>query len=219
MIRGVHRPGWVAGLAVAAALASGTAAATAQDAPAKGEPAVPEPARCVAEPRPIEDLEEYVGAGDRVGAAVASASPTADEATSDAGEPADPETVAGATETIETLYACYNANDYPRAFALFTDAGLERALPGFGLTAKDLAYLAEQPEPVPAPKEAWRAVAVREVTALPDGRLRASFAESAPNGQLTGVAVLVEAEGDYRIDDLSTTPPTPAGDKAVKAGS
>ena len=212
MIRGVHRPGWGAGLAVAAALASGTAAATAQDAPAKGEPAVPEPARCVAEPRPIEDLEEYVGAGDRVGAAVASASPTADEATSDAGEPADPETVAGATETIETLYACYNANDYPRAFALFTDAGLERSLPRFGLTAKDLAYLAEQPDPIPAPKDAWRAVAVREVTALPDGRLRAAVEGMAPDGAFAAVAILVREGGAYRIDDLSTAPVAPVED-------
>jgi hypothetical protein len=194
-------------LAVGAVLATG-AAATSQDAPAKGEPAVPEPARCAVEPRPIADLEPYAGNGN-AGVTIAAASPGADEERADSGEPADPEVAAAATETIETLHACYNANDYPRAFALFTDAGLARVAPGFGLTDKDLAFLAEQPDPPPAPKEAWRAVAVREATAQPDGRLRVAFEERAPDGAFTGVAVLVETDGSYRIDDLSTRTASP----------
>lgn len=187
----------------------GPIGASAQDPGPKGNPAVPEPARCAAavEPRPVADLEGLLEASDEIGVTIGAASPEAAEP--EAAEPADAEATAAAAETIELLYACYNANDYPRAFALFTDAGLERVLPGFALTDKDLAYMAESPEPAPAPKETWRAIAVDPVVALPDGRLRASVDGVAADGAFAAVALLVEAEDGLRIDDLATTPSGP----------
>ena len=183
------------------------APAAAQDAAPKGDLAVPDPARCRVEPRPLADLE-------RLSATPAAAAPAPADPRPDLGDgaPADPETVAAVTATIEHLYACYNAGDYLRAFALFTDDGLRRALPGLGLTEKDLAFIAETP--VPAPKAAWQAIAVREVTTLPDGRARARVDGRAPAGAFAEDVVLVEAAGRYRIDNLTplkttTAPATP----------
>lgn len=189
----------------------GSAAASAQDAPPKGTLAVPEPARCgeVLEPRPVADLARLVEASAGPGVIIGAASPEPDEAKPDPGQPVDAETTSAATETLERLYACYNANDYPRAFALFTDAGLGRVLPAFALTEKDLAFMAESPEPAPAPKEAWRAVAVRQVELLPDGRLRATIDGLAADGPFTAVALLIETGDGLRIDDLSTVPTDP----------
>lgn len=208
----IRRVAASAGLVALAALAGGAGIVDAKDATTKGDPTVPEPALCAdaVEPRSIADLERSAAADAGVGVTIA-ASPTPDETETGEAEPAGPEATAAATEALETLYACYNANDYPRAFALFTDAGLGRVLPGFGLTAKDLAYLAERPDPVPAPKEAWRAVAVREVLLLPDGRLRATVEGNAPEGPFTAVALLGESDGGYRIDDLTTTSAAPDG--------
>ena len=171
------------------------APAAAQDAAPKGDLAVPDPARCRVEPRPLADLQ-------RLSATPAAAAPAPADPRPDLGDgaPADPETVAAVTATIEHLYACYNAGDYLRAFALFTDDGLRRALPGLGLTAKDLAFIAGPP--VPPPKAAWQAVAVRQVTTLSDGRARARLDGGAPVGPFAADVVLLETDGQYRIDHL-----------------
>ena len=186
------------GVVLAALLVgSGTAA---QDVPPKGEIVVPDPSRCEIEPRPVADLARYVGTP----AARETSSPTVanDEVALPKGEPADPEAAAAVVATIEELYACYNANDYPRVFALFTDDGLRRVLPDFGLTEKDLAFIAETP--VPAPKEAWRAVAVQQVVGLPDGRVGALIEGRAPGEGFAAVAILVAEDGRYLVDELTT---------------
>lgn len=209
--------------------AAGSVDAAAQEARPKTELTVPDPARCAADPaidpRPIADLEPYAVDPGVVGVTIGVASPEGGPETEGAdtveiesgrGVPADAETAGAATETMELLYACENANDVRRLFALFTDAGLGRVLPGYRLTTKDLAFLADTPDPPPAPKEVWIAISRPEVAALPDGRLRATLAGNDADGPFAAVAILVEADGRYLIDDLVTTPTGPgAGQKGA----
>lgn len=220
-------------LAVAALVllpAAGSVDAAAQDGRLKTDLTVPDPARCAADPavapRPIADLEPYAvdpgGGGVIIGVAspeVGAETAKADTADieSSGGTPADAERAGAATETLELLFACENANDPRRAFALFTDAGLGRVLPGYRLTTKDLAFLADTPDPPPAPKEVWIAISRPEVAVLPDGRLRATVTGSDADGPFAAVAILIETDGRYLIDDLVTTPTGPGADRTEKS--
>ena len=119
------------------------------------------------------------------------------------GESADAETVAGVTETAEELFACYNANDLLRVFALFTDDYLQRSFAAEGMTEEALGFFAATPE-ARAPEER-ESISVRDVRVLPDGRVGAFLAGRNPEGDpadFTDFTIFVEAEGRYLIDDV-----------------
>ncbi len=78
------------------------------------------PARCTIEPRTLEELERILSL----------ATPTSPIERPDTGDPIDPASASGqgAIATIETLFACLNAGDRLRAYALYTDAYLATIL-------------------------------------------------------------------------------------------
>lgn len=79
-----------------------------------------DPARCTVEPRAVADLERIMS--------VATPAPPAKRPPS--GPPIDTDSDTGKTviSTIETLFACLNAGDRLRAYALYTDAYLATIL-------------------------------------------------------------------------------------------
>jgi len=114
-----------------------------------------DPARCNVEPRTLDELERILSL----------ATPTTPGERPDTGDPIDPtsETGQGAIATIETLFACLNAGDRLRAYALSTDAYLATILqPG------DLPAVAT-PQPID-PDELARIVDIT-LHALPGNRV------------------------------------------------
>ncbi len=79
-----------------------------------------DPSRCTVEPRTVAELERIVTA----------ATPAPPVQRPRSGPPIDPDSDTGktVTSTIETLFACLNAGDRRRAYALYTDAYLATIL-------------------------------------------------------------------------------------------
>jgi hypothetical protein len=79
-----------------------------------------DPAGCTVAPRTVGDLERVL----------ALATPEAGFVRPEAGETIDPDSATGqaVTDTIGTLFACLNAGDRMRAYALYTDAYLASIL-------------------------------------------------------------------------------------------
>jgi len=178
-------------------------AAAAQGATPPVDLVAPAPAGCQVEPRTLDALAAFL------------ATPAAEAATPDintgtpvsfvapAGEPADPATVAGVTATATALFACYNANDYLRVFALFTDEYLARSFVDEGMTEEALGFFGMPPEARPA--DAWESIAVRDVRVLVDGRVGAFLVGHNPEGDgvdFVDYTVFVERDGRYLIDDV-----------------
>ena len=198
----MHRTKVIAPLLVAAVLSLGGMVASAQDATPAASPDVPDPAECRVEPRPVDDLALLTG------------TPIAAEATPvplAGGEPADRETVAAVTATIREYYACLNAGDPLRLFALFSDGGLRRFAAEYGAPIPGDAASAATPVPVP-PDERFFARAIRDVRDQGDGRVVATVIESNLPLEATGefdddalppvVFVVAAADGRYLIEDV-----------------
>ena len=156
-------------VAVALGLAVLAPAAAAQEATPAGLPVTPDPAECMVAPRPLEDFAALIGTP--VPAPL-------ENFERPRGEPADPETTAAVTATVRELVACFNAGDWPRAAALYTDAGFAEDFAR--TTVEDLDVLAATPQAIP---EMGRValITVRDIETLPDDRV--------------GAVVMVGAEG------------------------
>lgn len=189
----MNRRWWVLALAVACSL-SGTGSA--QDEPPKTAPVAPDPALCQVDPRPIADFAAFAGTP-----AASPPAASAKELSVPAGTPADAATVEAVMATIHEYYACNNGNDFPRVFALLTDAGLKRTLSLSGMSEKELAFLAEPP--APTDKRDWEAVAVSEVVTLADDRVAARVDGIGLGGPFRGLVLLVPEADRYLIDELT----------------
>ncbi|MCC6314113.1 MAG: hypothetical protein IT337_08855 [Thermomicrobiales bacterium] len=122
------------------------------------------------------------------------------------GEPADPATVAAVTETVHEFFACFNAGDFGRIAALYTDEGFHRNFsgPGADVTAEDLADLLR---PRPTPPEQWRILeGIDDVRMLPDGRAT-TIVDAAGQRSLL---VLAPGGDRYLIDGAYPLPAAPA---------
>jgi hypothetical protein len=145
-----------------------------------------DPARCTVEPRTLGDLERIL----------VLATPAASIERPVTGDPIDPasETGQGAIETIETLFACLNAGDRMRAYALFTDAYLASIL--------QLGDLPGVATPHPSdPDELTRIVDIA-LRGLPDDRVLATVTLDPaliPVDKIFAF-VLVSVDGQWRID-------------------
>lgn len=203
----------VAPVLVAGALALGTGRpGGAQEATPVAFPVTPDPALCRVEPRPPADYERYLAMPGATPAGGASplARATAAPSLPPAGEAADAETVAAVAAFAAENFACYNAGDYPRAFALQTDAYLARSFAEFPPTAEDLAFFAAPPVPAPA-GDRIELLALREVAVLADGRVGSFLDLAYPDGSReTQYGTLVLVDGGYRLDEVAFVPP-PAG--------
>jgi len=183
--------------------AVGTPAAWAQVATPPPLPVVPDPAGCVAEPRSVEEIVA-LAAAPAVGSGAATAVSVEEEGgsfTPPSGEPAERETVSAVEDAMRAFFACYNAGDLARLFALYSDGFIARDFAG--ASADDLAFIEASPAALPADQRATL-VAVREVRTLADGRVGAFVdvvdpASERPAGEVD-FFFLVEEDGRYRID-------------------
>lgn len=145
-----------------------------------------DPANCTVEPRTLDELERVL----------VLATPIAPVERPQTGDSIDPTWGTGkdAIEIIETLFACLNAGDRMRAYALYTDAYLATILrPG------DLPAVAT-PHPND-PDELTRIVAIA-LNALPDGRVLATVTLDPaliPVDKIFAF-VLVPVDGAWKID-------------------
>ncbi|HEX2282747.1 MAG TPA: hypothetical protein VHG52_13400 [Thermomicrobiales bacterium] len=161
----------------------------------------PDPDECMVEPRSLEALTALAAPSGAAATPQAAAESTPSDLPT--GGPADAETIAAVTATATELFACYNANDLLRVFALFTDDYLERAFAAEGVTGEALGFFAA-PQAA-RPEEERESVSVRDVQVLPDGRVGAFLVvrnPAAADSEAVDFTVFVEAEGRYLIDDV-----------------
>jgi hypothetical protein len=153
------------------AAAAGEAHAQATDA-APAAPGPTDPASCTVEPRTMAELRQIIDAAAQARATPAPEPSPLPLSALPPGEPADAETVAAITATVEQAVACRNATDTLRYLALLSD-DLLRAL------AVDLAYFIVEDRtglrtPTPLYEEDW--IHLEEISCarvLPDGRVGA----------------------------------------------
>ena len=184
-------------------------AASAQEATPASDFVTPDPEACQIEPRTIENLASFL--------ATPSASPAVDAATPQVpdapdGVPADVDVVEGITATAYELYACYNANDFLRVFAFFTDGYMTRSFASEDI-APDAIGLFATPIPAQAADERF-SISVQDVQVLVDGRIGANVITHSPLGDGADTPtyyIFVEQDGRYLVDDAILPPFDGAG--------
>jgi hypothetical protein len=157
--------------------------AGAQDATPAAYPLTPDPADCRVQPRSLESVIAAVGTP-AAGEPTAPASPT--PFVQPRGEPADAATSEAVVATVREVFACANAGDFLRIFALYTDDYLRVFLAGTPLNEEVTALFIATPVPLP---EAERRIIIRieDVQILPDGR--------------AGVVVVLDEPADPRTEE------------------
>lgn len=155
-------------------------------------PLAPDPALCVAAPRTRANFEALVARGQTTPALAVARVPALA-----VGQPADETTIAAVTQTAIQLYACYAAGDLLRASALWTDDHLART---YALVPYPVA-VAEAPVPE-AVADRPILLALRDVTALPDGRVRFSLELAYADGSTdTQYGIVTSIADGYRLDE------------------
>lgn len=182
-------------------------AAAAQTATPAAGFTTPDPGECLIESRTVAELISFIPSGGATPVA-AEASPT--PLVTPEGEPADADAATGVTATAEELIACYNANDFLRAFALFTDDYVRRSIIDDDVTAEGIGLLAASLEPRAAPDR--QSVAVQDIRVLPDGHITAVLVIRDPVAdgiETASLAIFVQIEGRYLIDEALFLGPQP----------
>jgi hypothetical protein len=165
-------------------------------------PVTPDPALCRVAPRPITDFTRFQGTpGTPVADGATPAASDSNTFVPPQGEPADPATTADVVGTAVEIFACYNAGDFLRATALWSDAFVARVFLNPPPTEEEIANIAASPVPL-SPAEANQILAVREVVVLPDGRVGAFFDFQFPEGLRTQYGILVREGDRYLLDDV-----------------
>lgn len=166
-----------AALGAALLLASGGGSTLAQVTPPPAELDVPAPEECRVAPRELPLFPEGVGQLTPATPRPLPAEPAPPFALPE-GAPADPETVTEITATVREALACRNANDFPRAYALFTQEMLVALFGGPATIDPEIVAAIEEapgsllPSPLP-PRQRIALTAVSGAVLLPDGRVAA----------------------------------------------
>ncbi|HEU0116919.1 MAG TPA: hypothetical protein VFQ80_19650 [Thermomicrobiales bacterium] len=187
-------------LSLAAGLALLLSAAAPTGTPAAG-PSAPPPNECTVAHRALPLLPP--GAP---GAPAATPAPIAPPASPTSfalprGEPADAPTIAAVEATVREAVACRNAGDFRRAYALFTDAMLERMFGSDETISPEIAAaIAEAPQHLPR-AERLRIVSIGEVTLDADGRASAVVETQSPDGDFRDLLFFVKGPNGWLIDE------------------
>ncbi len=162
----------------------GPGVALAQDATPSASPAAG--IACTVEPRSIDELLAlWFGPEGSPQAPPPLASPVAGEAALPGGEAADDATAAAVAATLKELNACFEANQFARAFALMTDDVVRQFGPTSGETLEQVRSLleAQAAQPVATPELTGGQTMVpplRDVRVLDDGRVGGILVEEGP---------------------------------------
>jgi hypothetical protein len=178
-------------------------------------PTAPDPAECTVAPRPIEDVVAVVGTPVAGAAAPVAASPTPFAVP--AGTPADPATTEAAVATLRQVFACTNAGDFLRVYALFTDDFVRDFFAGTPITPEVEAFLTAPPQPLPADQQRV-IVRVGEVLLLADGRVGVPIVLDEPSDPRTeepDYAILELVGGRWLVDEIHEDPAASAATPAA----
>ncbi len=181
-------------LLIAAGTVGGIAAQEATPAPF---PVAPDPAECRVEPRLLADVVAVV-------ATPVSGGDSPTPFVPPPGEPVDEETAAAIEATLRELFACTNAGDFLRVYALFTDDFVRDFFVGTPITPEVEAFLSAPPQPLPGDQ---RRVIVRlgEARMLPDGRVGVPIVLDEPDDpriEEPDYAILVRAGDGWLVDEI-----------------
>jgi hypothetical protein len=159
------------------------------------------PEECTTAPRPADFLADLIATP----AAAAAVTPITGLPQ---GTPPDERTRTEIEAAVRQLVACSNTGDILRGLALFTDGYLRRTLnPSGRLTPEDaIDLIAPYATPIPlVPEQMVRLVAVRDVVALPDGRVAAVAVTDGgipnPPGVTVDLLVFVTVGDRWLIDE------------------
>lgn len=135
---------------------------------------IPAPQDCQVEPRSYPFFAESSGRSEPATPAPLDTEP-AEPFEIPTGEAPDEETAAAVTATLRESLACRNANDFLRAYALFTDDMLVALFGGPATVDPDIRALIgdEALKPV-SPRQRIALTAVADMVVLPDGRVGAA---------------------------------------------
>ncbi len=166
---------------------------------------------CTVAPRSVDELIAlwFDPAGTPLATPLPASVPT--EADLPQGAPADPATVAAVNATAQEITACFEAEQYARAFALMTDDLVHQFGPQEGETMEETrAFLEAQLAATPTPEGTPTAAQpLRDVRVLADGRVGGILEEE---GQISFVFFEDQA-GRWLFDDyiqLGAAEGTPA---------
>ena len=180
----------------------------------------PGPEACTVAPRTLDEITEL---------AKSAAPPEPPNATEPDGKPADQETVAGITRTVEEMVACSNAGDILRRLAVYSDNRIRYAYPDGPTPA--LQAMAVNPIPV-QPFERVAVTAIENVTTLPDGRVSARVVVDNPAShshdpnvsqaavqQEAARLIFVQEDGNWRVDETRREDSQARGTPVVNTGA
>lgn len=162
-----------------------------------------DPALCTVEPRDTAELLDlWFPAEGTPAAAVVEESPT--EVTVPLGQPADDEEISAIYATVHEVFSCFEAGDFGRATALFTDDLVRQFGPGPEESREDVTALLEA---TPTPEEGGgesQIIAITDVMVLEDGRIGAFVVDRGPQGDATAYAIFEqEQDGDrWLVDEV-----------------
>ena len=168
-------------------------------------PLTPDPALCTVEPRDIDELLDLwfpvEGTPAAAVAAVVEESPT--EVTVPLGQPADDEEISAIYATVHEVFSCFEAGDFGRAIALFTDDLALEFTPDPGQTREDVTAFLEA-EPGPQTEISSLIIAISDVMVLEDGRVGAFVVDRCPQGDATAYVIFEqEQDGDrWLVDEV-----------------
>ena len=117
-----------------------------------------------------------------------------------AGEPADAATVAAVEATVTEAVACRNLGDFPRAYALFTDAMIGHLLGRRDTVPPEVLQALAEPRRIQRPFRV-QGVAITGVTALPDGRVGAEVVTQNATHIFTDYLYFAPVDGAWLIDE------------------
>jgi hypothetical protein len=165
-----------------------------------------DPALCTVEPRDTDELLDVwfptEGTPAATVAAVVEESPT--EVTIPLGQPADDEEISAIYATVHEVFSCFEAGDFGRALALFTDDLALQFTPDPGQSREDVtAFLEATPIPEEGGGES-QIIAITDVMVLEDGRIGAFVVDRGPQGDATAYAIFEqEQDGDrWLVDEV-----------------
>lgn len=166
-------------------------------------PVTPTPDECTVSPRPASDIRALLG--------TPAPTPTAPEEPQahppaiigiPVGQPADRALQREITPVVSQLFACFNAGDTLRAFALATDDFIRSYATDGSVTAQDIDYLLAEPLPVPA-GDRTTILAITDVSVL-DGVRMGAFVITYDrfNSADTVYMILVQHKDRWLVDKV-----------------
>ncbi len=166
-------------------------------------PVTPPPEACTVEPRALESFLALLGTPEADQVAEDGAQETEEPVVSvPVGRPVDRKVRDAIAATVHELYACFNAGDVRRAFALVSDTYLRDLTVEQSLTPADVGFFMAEPAPVPI-ESRTTLLAITDVSVLPGGRVGAFVVAAQPlAGTETVYTIFYQQNGQWVVDEI-----------------